>query len=68
MPQKFDAELLDLDKRIASRKVLLGEVSEKELQNLLKKLPDVADNAEEVSLDENENSFLCLLIPTPIWK
>lgn len=54
MPQKFDAELLDLDKRIASRKVLLGEVSEKELQNLLKKLPDVADNAEEVSLDENE--------------
>ncbi len=54
MPQKFDAELLDLDKRIVSRKVLLGEVSEKELQNLLKKLPDVADNAEEVSLDENE--------------
>lgn len=54
MPHKFDAELLDLDKRIASRKVLLGEVSEKELQNLLKKLPDVADNAEEVSPDENE--------------
>jgi hypothetical protein len=54
MTHKIDAELLDLDKRILSRKVLLGEVSEKDLHSLLKKLPDVADNAEEVSLDENE--------------
>ena len=54
MSQKVDAELLALDKRILSRKVLLGEVSEKDLQNLLKKIPDVADYAEEVSPDENE--------------
>jgi hypothetical protein len=31
-----------------------GEISEKDLQALLKKLPDVADNAEEVSLSENQ--------------
>jgi hypothetical protein len=54
MSQKFDAELIDLDKRIISRKILGGETSEKELQSLLKKLPDVAENAEEVCPDENE--------------
>jgi hypothetical protein len=54
MSPKTDAELLDLDKRILSRKVLLGEVSEKDLQNLLKKIPDSADNAEEISPDDNE--------------
>lgn len=54
MSQKVDAELIDLDKRIISRKILAGEISEKELQSLLKKLPDVAENAEEVCPDENE--------------
>ena len=54
MSQKIDKELLDLDKRILSRKVLLGEVSEKDLQSFLKTLPDVAENAEEVSLNEKE--------------
>jgi len=54
MSQKVDVELIDLDKRIISRKILAGETSEKELQNFLKKLPDVADNAEEVCPDENE--------------
>ena len=46
MSQKVDAEITDLDKRIISRKILAGETSEKELQNLLKKLPDLAENAE----------------------
>ncbi len=54
MSQKVDAELIDLDKRIISRKILAGDVSEKELQNLLKKLPDVSDNTEEVCPEENE--------------
>jgi hypothetical protein len=54
MSQKVNAELFSLDKRILSRKVLLGEVSEKDLQSFLKKLPDVADNAEEVNPNENE--------------
>jgi len=65
MSQKVNEELQRLDKRILSRKVLLGEVSEKDLQSFLKKLPDVADNAEEVNPTETKNSFLCLLIPTP---
>jgi hypothetical protein len=54
MSKKVNEELLDLDKRILSRKVSHGEVSEKELQSALKTLPDVAENAEEVSLNENE--------------
>jgi hypothetical protein len=32
-----------------------GEISEKDLQSITKKLPDVSENAEEVSLNENEN-------------
>jgi len=54
MSQKVNEELQRLDKRILSRKALLGEVSEKDLQGFLKKLPDVADNAEEVCPDDNE--------------
>ena len=54
MSKKVNEELLDLDKRILSRKVSHGEVSEKDLQSVLKTLPDVAENAEEVSLNENE--------------
>jgi hypothetical protein len=54
MSKKVKTELLDLDKRILSRKLLSGDVSEKELQALLKKIPDVAENAEEVRIEENE--------------
>ena len=54
MSQKINAELQNLDKRILSRKILLGEVSEKDLQSFFKKLPDVADNVEEVNPNENE--------------
>jgi hypothetical protein len=54
MSQKVNEELQALDKRILSRKVSHGEISEKDLHNFLKTLPDVADNGEEVSLNENE--------------
>jgi hypothetical protein len=54
MSKKVNAELLNLDRRIISRKLSLGEISEKDLQSFLKKLPDVADNAEEVYPDGNE--------------
>jgi len=54
MSKKVNEELLALDKRILSRKVSHGEISEKDLQIFLKTLPDVAENAEEVSLTENE--------------
>ncbi|MCX5850303.1 MAG: hypothetical protein NTW65_12790 [Deltaproteobacteria bacterium] len=54
MSQKVNEELLSHDKRILDRKLLLGEISDKDLHSLLKKLPDVADNAEEVNLIENE--------------
>jgi hypothetical protein len=54
MSKKVSAETISNDKRIISRKLLHGEISEKDLQALLKKLPDVSDNAEEVTLNENE--------------
>jgi len=54
MSKRINAETISKDKRILSRKLMQGEISEKDLQSLLKKLPDVADNAEEVVLDEKE--------------
>jgi hypothetical protein len=54
MAKKVNTELLKLDKRILSRKLLSGEISEKDLQSLLKKIPDVTENAEEVNPDGNE--------------
>lgn len=53
MGKKVNAELMNLDKRIISRKLLTGEILEKDIQNLLKKLSDVSENAEEVNPDEN---------------
>ena len=54
MVKKVNTELLKLDKRILSRRLLSGEISEKDLRSLLKKIPDVAENAEEVNPDGNE--------------
>jgi hypothetical protein len=51
MPRKVNSELLNIDRRIISRKLLAGEITEKDLHSLYKKLPDVADNIAE----ENEN-------------
>ncbi|MCE5212244.1 MAG: hypothetical protein LLG40_11880 [Deltaproteobacteria bacterium] len=54
MSKKVNAETMSNDKRILSRKLSQGEISEKDLQIILKKLPDVAENAEEVTLEEKE--------------
>jgi hypothetical protein len=54
MGKKVNAEKLSADRRIISRKLLAGEISEKDLHGLLKKLPDVGDNAEEVDPENNE--------------
>jgi len=54
MPNKENMELNEMDKRIISRKVLFGELSEKELKSSFKKLPDLADNAEEIVLEIDE--------------
>ncbi len=54
MGKKVNVELLSHDRRIISRKLLSGEISEKDLQSLLRKLPDMAENAEEVDLNGNE--------------
>ena len=54
MGKKVNTELLSLDRRIIARKLLAGEIYEKDLHSLFKKLPDVSDNAEEVSPDCNE--------------
>jgi hypothetical protein len=54
MGKKVNQELLSIDKRIISRRLLVGEISEKDLQALFKKLPDVSENAEEVNPEDNE--------------
>ena len=54
MSKRINVEGLKIDRRIISRKLLTGELSEKELFILLKKLPDVSDNAEVIEQQENE--------------
>ena len=54
MSKRVNAELLKIDRRIISRKLLIGELDEKELAILLKKLPDVAENAEVITPLTNE--------------
>jgi hypothetical protein len=54
MSKKTNAEVLQKDKRIISRRLLGGEISEKDMQSFLKKIPDVAENAEEITIDEEE--------------
>ncbi len=52
--KKTSTEALQQDVRIISRRLLGGEISEKELQTYLKKITDVAENAEEITIDEDE--------------
>jgi hypothetical protein len=54
MANKVNAESISHDKRIIERKLAKGELSEKDVQNMLKKLPDVSDNGEEINLEGNE--------------
>lgn len=54
MSRRINTEMLKMDRRIISRKLLVGELSEKDLAGLLKKLPDVSENAEEVTPQANE--------------
>ena len=49
MSRRINSELLKIDRRIISRKLLNGEITEKDLSGLLKKLPDVSENAEEIT-------------------
>ncbi|HNQ65654.1 MAG TPA: hypothetical protein PK842_04880 [Smithella sp.] len=54
MPNRVNAESISDDKRILKRKLMQGEISEKDIQALIKKLPDVSENAEEVRLDDDK--------------
>jgi hypothetical protein len=54
MGKKVNPEMLSIDKRIIYRRLLAGEILEKDLQKLFDKLPDVSDNAEEVYPEEDE--------------
>jgi hypothetical protein len=54
MSKRVNSELLKIDRRIIARKLLIGELSEKDLSSLLKKLPDVSENAEEIQIQYNE--------------
>lgn len=42
----------EMDKRIIEKKILMGYMSEKELKEYLKSLPDVSDNVEEMRVEE----------------
>jgi hypothetical protein len=59
MSRKVNAEMLSIDKRIISRKLLSGEITEKDLSSLYKKLPDVSGNIEEETEKPDSNSPLC---------
>ncbi|HOG11589.1 MAG: hypothetical protein PHW80_05070 [Smithellaceae bacterium] len=54
MSKRVNPELLKIDRRIIARKLLIGELSEKDLSSLLKKLPDVSENAEEIQIQPGE--------------
>mgnify|MGYP001297384334 FL=1 len=54
MGKKVNPEMFSIDKRIIYRRLLAGEMSEKELRKLFDKLPDVSGNAEEVYPEEDE--------------
>ncbi len=54
MSKRVNAELMKIDRRIISRKLLAGELSEKDLTGLLRRLPDVSENAEEIPFQANE--------------
>lgn len=54
MSKKVTAESISHDKRILSRKLMQGEISEKDIQALSKKLPDVSENMEEITLEEKD--------------
>jgi len=54
MSRTVNSELLKIDRRIISRKVLAGELSDKDLTSLLKKLPDVSENVEEIVVPSDE--------------
>lgn len=54
MGKKVNPEMFSVDKRIIYRRLLAGEMSEKELRKLFDKLPDVSGNAEEVYPEEDE--------------
>ncbi|MEQ8181790.1 MAG: hypothetical protein ABRQ29_08750 [Smithellaceae bacterium] len=54
MGKKVNPEMFSVDKRIIYRRLLAGEISEKELRKLFDKLPDVSGNAEEVYPEEDE--------------
>jgi hypothetical protein len=41
----------DIDKRIIEKKVMGGEISERELESYLTDLPDLAENAEEIVIE-----------------
>jgi hypothetical protein len=58
MPRKVNSELLNIDRRMISRRLLSGEITEKDLQGLYKKLPDVSDNVAEDIQDSDEKSPL----------
>lgn len=41
----------EFDKRIIEKKLMAGEMSEKDIESYLRELPDLAENAEEIVIE-----------------
>lgn len=41
----------DFDKRIIEKRMMAGEMSEKDIESYLRNLPDVSENAEEIVIE-----------------
>ncbi|MFO7569739.1 MAG: hypothetical protein R6W75_08050 [Smithellaceae bacterium] len=54
MSKKTNADIVNGDRRIIARKLLAGELNEKDLHGMLKKLPDLSENAEEMTIQMND--------------
>lgn len=50
MVKEQDAKKRERDRRLLENKILRGQIDEKQLAEYLKTLPDVSENAEEVTV------------------
>jgi hypothetical protein len=51
MKKKQAMYKVEMDKRIIEKKLMCGEMCEKDLEDYLDDLPDLADNAENIIID-----------------
>jgi len=59
MSRKVNAESISHDRRMLSRKLMQGEISEKDVQALVKNFPTYLTMRKKSLLMKTRNSFLC---------